>query len=120
MLLVHWFCLDVADYDLNQLMLWQAYLANAGLAIVSFFLLVFMSKTAGGTLVYIFFAYSFAKVAVFLLGFRPVYLADDQVTKIEFLSFFVPYFVALVAEIVALSRILKEQDNARKENTLKK
>lgn len=112
--------LHAGDVDFWPLLIWQSYLANFILGVIGFLGLVFLSKRLGGLLGYVFFAYSFVKVIVFLAGFRPVYAADGEVSRLEFLIFFVPYILALVVEIWALSRILTQSDEARKENTTKK
>ena len=62
---------------------------------------------------FLFIGGSLAKFLVFFLFFYPSFTADDTISRAEFSSFFVPYFLALATETFFTASMLK---NLEKEN----
>lgn len=62
---------------------------------------------------FLFIAGSFLKFLLFFLFFYPSFKKDEMIRQSEFLSFFVPYFLALVIETYFTAVLLK---NLEKEN----
>jgi hypothetical protein len=62
---------------------------------------------------FLFIGGSFLKFLVFFLFFYPSFTADGSISRAEFSSFFVPYFLALATETYFTASMLK---NLEKEN----
>ena len=58
---------------------------------------------------FIFMAGSGLKFLFFFLIFYPAYSADGNMQTIEFITFFVPYAVCLILEVIYLSKQLNNQ-----------
>jgi hypothetical protein len=97
---------------LGDMLVWS-YLINLLLA---FGIVVFIHslrnrmKTQLG---FLFIAGSFIKFLLFFLLFYPAFTSDGVISQSEFASFFVPYFLALIAETYFTAVLLK---NLEKEN----
>ncbi len=87
-----------ADIPYHQHLAYRAYLFNYIMAaITGSALFVFRFKFAA-SLGFIFFGSSLLKFALFFVFFYPTYHADGDVGKYEFITFFIPYALALTAE----------------------
>ncbi|OIQ36508.1 MAG: hypothetical protein BM563_10645 [Bacteroidetes bacterium MedPE-SWsnd-G1] len=53
---------------------------------------------------------SFLKFALFFIAFYPSYTCDEEMTKQEFFTFFIPYIISLILETLALIRLLEYLD----------
>ena len=53
---------------------------------------------------------SFLKFIFFFIIFYPEYSADDDMNKVEFSAFFVPYAISLIVETVFMAKMLKKMD----------
>jgi len=62
---------------------------------------------------FLFIAGSFLKFLLFFIFFYPSFTQDEMISKSEFSSFFVPYFLALVTETYFTAVLLKtlEKEN---------
>ncbi len=78
------------------------YFLNGLLALFLLTILSLLPEKWKNHLGYFFFAGSGLKLVLYFLIFYPEYKLDGNVNKIEFLSFFVPYFLALGIETWAL------------------
>jgi hypothetical protein len=59
---------------------------------------------------FVFMMGSFVKFAFFFVFFYPTYHSDGIITRQEFLSFFVPYVICLIAETLTSIRLLNRLD----------
>lgn len=102
------FCLliqsSVFGFVLGQHLLGEAYMFNGLFALVSFVFLLLINKKNPGITGFVFMGSSALKFLIFFLVFYPVYYADGSIVRAEFLSFFVPYSVALTVELVFFIR----------------
>jgi hypothetical protein len=102
------FCLliqsSVFGFVLEQHLLGDAYLFNGLFALVSFVFLLIINKKNPGIAGFAFMGSSALKFLIFFQVFYPVYYADGSIVREEFLSFFVPYSVALTVELVFFIR----------------
>ena len=57
---------------------------------------------------YVFLGGSMLKFLVFFLFFYPNFTVDDELSRVEFSVFFVPYIVTLSITVVASARILNK------------
>jgi hypothetical protein len=91
----------------NQIIL--SYIVNYVLAAI---VLVVIEKTLNKNSAqagFVFMAGSGLKFLVFFLVFYPIYNADGKMQTIEFTSFFIPYAICLITEVVYLSKQLNNQ-----------
>lgn len=84
----------------------EGYYINTILAIFIFSSLCFMKKKFSDQLGFLFMAGSLLKFAVFFIFFSPQFRQDGEISRLEFLSFFVPYLFCLFLETFAVSKIL--------------
>ncbi|WP_088340015.1 DUF6168 family protein [Robiginitalea sediminis] len=87
-------------------LLTEAYAANYLLALGIVAILYGVRKRARYQIGFLFIGGSLLKFAIFFLFFFPAYNADGDLSRAEFLSFFIPYFTALVLETYFTSRML--------------
>lgn len=95
--------LNLPVYD-NRII--EAYFANVILAIFIYASLSFLQKKYNDQLGFLFMAGSLLKFAVFFVFFSPFYRVDGEISRLEFLSFFIPYFVCLSFETMAIVKLL--------------
>lgn len=86
----------------------ESYLFNIFFATTSVFALLRINSKNPRATGFAFMGFSALKFLVFFLVFYPVYYEDGAVSRIEFFSFFTPYSICLIAEIVFLSKILNK------------
>lgn len=92
----------------NQIVL--AFIVNTVLAIGIMSMLFVFRKKFKDQLGFVFMIGSFIKFAFFFVFFYPTYHADGVITRHEFLTFFIPYIICLVAETVTSIRLLNRLD----------
>lgn len=91
----------------NQIIL--SYVINYLLAVV---VLLVVEKTLNKNSAqagFVFMAGSGLKFLVFFLVFYPIYNADSNMQTIEFTTFFIPYAICLITEVIYLSKQLNNQ-----------
>jgi hypothetical protein len=93
----------------NQLI--YSYVINVLLACGVIILLFLLRKKLKDQLGFLFMGSSMLKFIFFFVLFYPEYNADGDLTRLEFLTFFIPYVVCLIAESVILSMFLNRLDN---------
>ena len=106
---IHLFALSFTDHSLfgNQIIL--SYAVNYLLAAV---VLIVVEKTLNKNSAqagFVFMAGSALKFLVFFLVFYPIYKADDEMQGVEFATFFIPYAICLITEVIYLSKQLNNQ-----------
>lgn len=89
----------------------EAYFANTVLAIFIFSALTFLQQKYSDQLGFLFMAGSLIKFAVFFVFFSPQFREDGEISRLEFLSYFVPYLLALFLETLAVAKILNLPKN---------
>jgi len=99
------YVLHVFLFDSQHLTL--MYFVNFLIATVVYWLVYLLRNTQKEYLGFYFLAGTFLKIVVFLLVILPLIKEDDVVSKVEFLSFFVPYILSLIIEVVFLIDIIK-------------
>jgi len=87
-------------------MIMEGYYANVILAIFIFSSLSFLQKKFSDQLGFLFMAGSLLKFAVFFIFFSPQFREDGDISRLEFLSFFVPYLLCLFLETLGVVKIL--------------
>lgn len=87
------------QFPLDGNLLLPAYVFNGCFAVVSYFVLVFLSRVNPRITGFVFMGGSAFKFLIFFSAFYPTYYADGAIERMEFMSFFVPYALCLIAEL---------------------
>ncbi|NIK90844.1 MULTISPECIES: DUF6168 family protein [unclassified Mangrovimonas] len=87
-----------------------AYIVNTCLAMGILFCLYFFKEKFRDQLGFLFMLGSFLKFIFFFILFYPAYHADNEVSTLEFTSFFVPYATSLITETFGGVRLLNSLD----------
>mgnify|MGYP001246638840 CR=1 FL=1 len=66
-----------------------------------------------------FFGGTIIKLLLFFILIFPLYKQDNNISKLEFLSFFTPYSLTLIIETISLVRLLNMSGEKSFENTEK-
>ncbi len=109
------FCIHIGVLKILELPLFNdkiilSYTVNLILVIVIFGILYLLKEKYKSQLGFLFLAGSFLKFVVFFIVFYPIYDADDNISKLEFAAFFVPYVLGLIFETYSLSKWLSKLD----------
>ncbi len=109
------FCIHIGILKILELPLFNdkiilSYTVNLILVIVIFGILYLLKEKYKSQLGFLFLAGSFLKFVVFFIVFYPIYDADDNISKLEFAAFFVPYVLGLIFETYSLSKWLSKLD----------
>jgi hypothetical protein len=105
----HVFVLKQLSKPLFDNLIIQAYLLNLVFASIVYAIILFLSKKHENILGFVFMSSSLIKFGLFFLFFSPTYRADDEMSRIEFLTFFIPYAVCLIIETTFLIKQLNKQ-----------
>ena len=105
----HRWALFQAEIDPQRVLLTRAYLINVILAALILGVIFFLRERFFSQIGFLFLAGSMLKFGAFFLFFNPHYKADGDVTKPEFIGFFIPYVLSLIIETLAVSRLLKSK-----------
>ncbi|THD69353.1 hypothetical protein E7Z59_03235 [Robertkochia marina] len=106
---IHELTLELNAIRPAQVLLDHAYLANALLAVLILVIIYWLRKKYFSQIGFLFLAGSMLKFAVFFIWFSPAYKADGILSKAEFIGFFIPYFISLVFESLAVYRLLNSK-----------
>jgi hypothetical protein len=88
----------------------KSYVVNAFLAAAIYISLYILQKRLKNQIGFLFMGGSFLKFIFFFIIFYPEYSADDDMNKVEFSAFFVPYAISLIVETVFMAKMLKKMD----------
>lgn len=92
----------------NQLL--YSYAINVLLACSVIAIIFVLKKKLKDQLGFVFMLASMLKFVFFFILFYPLYNADGDLSKLEFLTFFIPYAICLTTESVILSKFLNSLD----------
>lgn len=105
---LHLFILNQLNLALFDNLIIQAYVFNFFFAVIVFFVITWLSQKNPSIVGFVFMGTSLIKFAVFFIFFAPTYRMDDKMSKIEFLTFFVPYAICLTYETKKLIKTLNQ------------
>jgi hypothetical protein len=89
-----------------------AYGLNFLMALIIIVALLNLPERYKNSLGFFFLFGSLFKFIVYFIFFLPYYKLDGELSKVEFLAFFVPYVLCLVIETTVLIAKLKAEDKA--------
>lgn len=98
------------DWPIPNQLLISCYVFNAGIALVFFIILLWISKQNPALLGWVFLLTSGLKFILFYVLVFKGFQEQDLSPKLGFTSFFVPYVTALTLEIMALVKILSQKN----------
>ncbi len=104
--LLHWGVASFFNLKTSFNELGYSYLINSLMAFGVISLIFLLENKLSHQLGFVFMASSLFKFAIFFLLFYPYYNADGNITKVEFVIFFIPYAICLITECIILSRFL--------------
>lgn len=100
---IHITVLHILGYPLFNDRIIGSYIANLFLIIAVFGILYALKKRYKSQLGFLFLVGSALKFAVFFIFFYPFYKLDNDISRLEFAAFFIPYAVGLIFETMSLS-----------------
>lgn len=103
---VHAYVLKIISQPVYDNKIILAYLINSLLAIVIFLALFFLRNKLKDQLGFLFMFGSFLKFTLFFIFFYSSYKADGEITRLEFMAFFIPYIFSLLIETMSLITLL--------------
>lgn len=108
--LAHTYILEVKGLPKYDNLIVKSYMVNAFLAAAIYISLYILQKRLKNQIGFLFMGGSFLKFIFFFIIFYPGYSADDDMNKVEFSAFFVPYAISLIVETVFMAKMLKKMD----------
>jgi hypothetical protein len=99
------FLLDKPIFD-NKII--ESYLINIFTAFLLYYTIDRHKARFKDNIGYIFMYSSYIKFGLFLLFINPSYKTDGVTTRLEFLTFFIPYAICLITETIALIKLLNK------------
>ena len=88
----------------------ESYLINIITAFILYYIIDKYKAKFKDNVGFIFMLSSFFKFGLFFIFINPSYKSDGITTKLEFLTFFIPYAICLIIEIRALIKLLNKLD----------
>jgi len=104
----HWYVLGQLYFEELFFPLWKIYLFNAALVLGMYFLLRYYGGRKPDSVLKIFMLLSLLKMAFVVVFLLPLFLGRADNAQVEVINFFIPYFVLLVVEILALNKFLQK------------
>ena len=87
------------------------YAINASIAIFVYWIVFLLRNNSKGYLGYYFLLGTFIKFFIFFIFVLPIFKDDNVVSKTEFFTFFIPYFLSLMVETKSLISLLNSEEN---------
>ncbi len=103
---LHLVVLGAADFYLISKQILGCYLFNYIIAIATYLGLILFKDKLSSSLGFVFMGGSMVKFGLFFLLFYPSFNQDGDISRIEFASFFIPYAISLIVEVVFLVKTL--------------
>ena len=87
------------------------YAINASIAIFVYWIVFLLRNNNKGYLGYYFLLGTFIKFFIFFIFVLPIFKDDNIVSRTEFFTFFIPYFLSLMVETKSLISLLNNYEN---------
>ena len=87
------------------------YAINASIAIFVYWIVFLLRNNNKGYLGYYFLLGTFIKFFIFFIFVLPIFKEDNIVSRAEFFTFFIPYFLSLMVETKSLISLLNSEEN---------
>ncbi|MEN8789379.1 MAG: hypothetical protein ABF293_10830 [Flavobacteriaceae bacterium] len=106
---LHWAYLYTVEIAIDPWTIGFCYLVNFIMALAIFYVLLRLAREESQYLGFVFLVGSALKFLIYFLVFDPLFKQDGELTRVEFFLFFVPYFVSLMVETIALVKLLRTE-----------
>jgi len=87
------------------------YAINASIAIFVYWTVFLLRNDSKGYLGYYFLIGTFIKFFIFFIFVLPIFKEDTIISRTEFFTFFIPYFLSLMVETKSLISLLNSEEN---------
>ena len=87
------------------------YAINASIAIFVYWIVFLLRNNNKGYLGYFFLLGTFIKFFIFFIFVLPIFKDDNIVSRTEFFTFFIPYFLSLMVETKSLISLINNEEN---------
>ena len=87
------------------------YAINASIAILVYWIVFLLRNNNKGYLGYYFLLGTFIKFFIFFIFVLPIFKEDNIISRTEFFTFFIPYFLSLLVETKSLISLLNSEEN---------
>ena len=87
------------------------YAINASIAILVYWIVFLLRNNNKGYLGYFFLLGTFIKFFIFFIFVLPIFKDDNIVSRTEFFTFFIPYFLSLMVETKSLISLINNEEN---------
>ena len=87
------------------------YTINASIAIFVYWTVFLVRNNTKGYLGYYFLLGTLVKFFIFFIFVLPIFKEDNIVSRTEFFTFFIPYFLSLMVETKSLISLLNSEEN---------
>ncbi len=112
--ILHYGIIYAKDWPLALPDLIWAYLLNLVLAAGIYTAMLQFAAQQSRYLGFLFLIGSALKFAAYFIILQPIFARDGSLSKVEFFYFFIPYLICLLAETMALVKLLREMDQSEK------
>lgn len=106
----HLLVLSFLNLPLFESKIILAYTFNYIIACLTYIVLYKFRVSHTEMMGYFFLGGSTIKFLLFFIFFNPYYKLDGEVSQLEFTTFFIPYGICMIIEIIALSVLLNTKD----------
>jgi hypothetical protein len=106
---IHLLTLNSLSFPLFENKIITSYIINHLLTIGIVVTLLLLKNKFAESLGYIFFIGSFVKFIAFFILINPSLKENGDVSRVEFLSFFIPYAISLIFEVTFLVKTLNKE-----------
>ncbi|WP_297796879.1 hypothetical protein [uncultured Eudoraea sp.] len=100
----------VRNYDLDYKLFFLGYVINFAMALGIYSALLYFAERHNKHLGFLFMFGSTLKFIIYFLIFDPIFMVDGKLSKVEFFTFFIPYFTCLFVETFQLIKLMRELD----------
>ncbi|MCX2718570.1 hypothetical protein [Lentiprolixibacter aurantiacus] len=107
---LHYGVLYAREWPISVPNIFWAYLLNLVLAAGIYLAMLQFAARQSRYLGFLFMVGSALKFAAYFVILEPVFSRDGSLSRVEFFYFFVPYITCLVAETMALVKLLRDID----------
>ena len=107
---LHWSYLHANEIEIPVQTMALSYIVNYVMALGIYITLLIMAGDGSKYIGFVFLIGSAFKFLVYFIIFDPLFRQDGELSRVEFFLFFIPYLVCLVAETMALVKLLRSLD----------
>ena len=87
------------------------YAINGSIAVFVYWIIFLLRNNSKGYLGYYFLLGTLIKFLIFFIFILPVFKEDNVISRTEFFTFFIPYFLSLLVETKSLISLLNSEEN---------